>query len=311
MLKYIIYFQLILVSLILLIAFVQPGQSDTDLPNPVGFVNDFDDLLTDRQEEILDSLLTAIEQSTQIEIAIVTIDSVMASEENFEDYTFRLAQHWGVGKVDLDNGILIGVSSTLRKIRIQNGIGIERQLSDEQTKRIIEGYFTPKFREGDYFEGFRIGIISILTHLGFTIDDTIPSVDSENLDSFTLEYFLELCSNKYGFVKDDGSINEYYGDLNLLSKDLGMVYFEVGCGRGGDILEFLVRANANKRNSFDLFIEPGSWYYGKRTNVEKKVGELLVVSEDEIHGEIKLCLEKEFSCCGFEGPIFILRRIYD
>lgn len=156
---------LILVFCLVLTACAQTNEENPKLPEPKGFVNDFEDLLSDEQEEFLDSLIAVYEKETMIEIAIVTLDSPMTSEEEFDNYTLELANHWGVGKKDLDNGVLIGVSSTLRRIRIQNGFGIEEILSDEETQKIIEAYFIPKFKNGDYFEGIKLGTIEIMKKL--------------------------------------------------------------------------------------------------------------------------------------------------
>lgn len=154
-----------MVFCLVLTACGQTNKENSNLPKPKGFVTDFENLLTDRQEEYLDSLITEYEKQTQIEIAIVTIDSSMTSAEKFDNYTLELANYWGVGKKDLDNGVLIGVSSTLRRIRIQNGFGIEEILSDEETKKIIDAFFIPNLKNGDYFEGIKLGTIEIMEKL--------------------------------------------------------------------------------------------------------------------------------------------------
>lgn len=156
---------LLMVFCLVLTACGQTKEENSNLPKPKGFINDFENLLTDQQEEYLDSLITDYEKQAKIEIAIVTIDSSMTSAETFDNYTLELANYWGVGKKDLDNGVLIGVSSTLRRIRIQNGFGIEEILSDEETKKIIDAFFIPNFKNGDYFEGIKLGTIEIMEKL--------------------------------------------------------------------------------------------------------------------------------------------------
>ena len=150
------------------IAFTACGQTNNEnsnLPKPNGFVSDFENLLSDKQKEYLDSLITDYEKQTKIEIAVVTLDSSMTSAETFDNYTLKLANYWGLGKQDLDNGVLIGVSSTLRKIRIQNGFGIEEILSDEETKKIIDAFFIPNFKKGNYFVGIKVGTKEIMKKL--------------------------------------------------------------------------------------------------------------------------------------------------
>jgi uncharacterized protein len=68
---------------------------------------------------------------------------------------------WGVGKIDKHNGILIGISTAKRKIRIDNGSGIVDKLSDQETKAIIDNIIIPLFKKGDYFDGVKNAIEAI------------------------------------------------------------------------------------------------------------------------------------------------------
>ena len=92
---------LVMVFCFVLTACGQTNKENSNLPQPKGFVNDFENLLTDRQEEYLDSLITDYEKQTKIEIAIVTIDSSMTSAEKFDKYTLELANYWGSRKKGL------------------------------------------------------------------------------------------------------------------------------------------------------------------------------------------------------------------
>ena len=136
-----------------------------NIPKPTGYVNDYEKIFSENQEITLDSLIQAIEKQTTIEIAIVTLDSSHTTAEAFDDLTLKIAQQWGIGKKDKDNGILIGLSSSLRKIRIRNGYGIEKVLSNEETKKIMDIYIIPQFKKGNYFEGTRQGILALMDKL--------------------------------------------------------------------------------------------------------------------------------------------------
>lgn len=138
------------------------GQS---LPKPIGFVNDFENIFTDKQEQVLDSLVKNFEKETTIQVAIVTLDSSYTNKSEFDNYTFKLANNWGVGQKDKDNGILIGISSSLRKMRIQNGYGIKKILSDQETKLLIDSLFIPDFKQNNYYDGTKMGIIGLINKL--------------------------------------------------------------------------------------------------------------------------------------------------
>lgn len=127
----------------------------------IGWVNDKEKLFSIEEEKQLDSIITAFEKETTIEIAIVTIDSLHTSKEKFEDFTLRIANKWRVGKPDKANGVLIGLSVGHRAIRIQNGFGIEKLITNEETKTIISNYFTPYFKKEEYFNGMKNGLIAL------------------------------------------------------------------------------------------------------------------------------------------------------
>ena len=135
------------------------------IPPAKGFINDFLQLFSDDQIRTLDSLIAEFERQTTVEIGVATVDSMMVKNKDFEDYTLVMFRMWGVGKKYKNNGILIVIAPDLRRIRIQNGYGIENILSDAETKKIIDSSFIPKFKEGKYFEGTHDGIIAIINKL--------------------------------------------------------------------------------------------------------------------------------------------------
>ena len=126
---------------------------------------------------------------------------------------------------------------------------------------------------------------------------------------FSFNDLVLFSKSKYGFVQKTGKINEYYGDIECKSAEKKIFDFNVGCGRGGDNISLLVKPNAQKSNHFDLYIQKGDIYFGKSITTDKKVGELFIISENQINGNIKLCLEKDAACCGEEGETFVLKKI--
>jgi uncharacterized protein len=128
----------------------------------IGWINDFEHILTSGQIDELDSIIDHFEKETTNEIAIVTIDSSWTTRERFDSFTLDIARKWGIGKKDKKNGILIGISKGLRIIQIQNGYGIEAKLSDAETKKIIDDFILPDFRNANYFEGIKSGLLALM-----------------------------------------------------------------------------------------------------------------------------------------------------
>jgi uncharacterized protein len=135
------------------------------LPQAVGFVNDFEDIFSTGQENFLDSMIRAYEKGTTIQIALITVDTSMISRNDFDKYILQIANAWGVGQKEKNNGIVIGISKGFRTMSIQNGYGIANILSDSETKKIIDTAFIPLFKNGEYFEGVINGLKVIMNKL--------------------------------------------------------------------------------------------------------------------------------------------------
>jgi len=133
-----------------------------NLPKPVSWTNDYENLYSDAEQTKLDSIITEFERDTTFEIGIVTIDTLKTSKENFEKLSLHIAQTWGIGKRGKDNGILIAISKVYRKIRIEHGNGIEKIITEDDMKAIIDNYFIPAFKKEEYFNGTLNGLIEII-----------------------------------------------------------------------------------------------------------------------------------------------------
>ncbi len=132
---------------------------------PIGWVNDYEHILTKNQICLLDSIIATFEKQTTIEIAVLTVDSTFAQPDEFDNMVTTMGRIWGVGKKDVNNGIIIGASSSLKKIRISNGYGIEKVLSDSETKKIIDETIIPEFKNGNFYEGIKEGVLAIIRKL--------------------------------------------------------------------------------------------------------------------------------------------------
>lgn len=114
-------------------------------------VNDYTNTLSLDQVKSLEKKLVTYNKETSSEVAIVMINSLEGYDVS--DYAVRLAENWGIGKRDKDNGVLILVAMQEHKITIQTGYGMEGVLPDAICRRIIEQEMKPSFKENDYYEG--------------------------------------------------------------------------------------------------------------------------------------------------------------
>lgn len=128
------------------------------IPQPIGFVNDFEHLFTASQIQEIDSLLTDYDKRMNAQIALVTLDTSMTNKETLDELALKIGNEWGVGYKGKNNGIVICVSHGCRKMRIQTGFGMQKILPDEEVKQIIDSYFIPEYKNNNYFNGTLRGI---------------------------------------------------------------------------------------------------------------------------------------------------------
>lgn len=126
-----------------------------EIPKPTGHVNDYANVLSASEKQSLESSLRAYKDSTSNEIAIF-IESSSGDEEPFTR-SVDIAENWGVGGEQNDNGILVYVAIADRKMFIQIGRGLEGAIPDALAGRIIDYEIKPHFKEGRYYEGLAAG----------------------------------------------------------------------------------------------------------------------------------------------------------
>ncbi len=131
-----------------------------DFPSPRGYVNDFADILSNEYETKLNAFASELEDKTTSQIAIVTVDSIKPYE--IEDYAVRLFEKWGIGKQGKDNGVLILLAVSDRRVRIEVGYGLEGAIPDAIAKQIIEERMIPFFKQDKYQEGLVSGSLAVM-----------------------------------------------------------------------------------------------------------------------------------------------------
>lgn len=153
------------------------GGSAADYPESIGYVNDYADLLSASQESALNQELGNFDNRTTIEVAVVTVDSI--GSENPQDYAVSLANYWGVGKREKNNGILFLVAMQSHDIWIETGPGLSDQIRDSQIQHIVDNVIIPQFRANRPDLGIINGVHSIISHFeGTTASKAAPKYSS-------------------------------------------------------------------------------------------------------------------------------------
>lgn len=151
-------------------------------PEPVGFVNDFADVLSPAFELDLEAKLASFSANTSLEVAVVTIQSL--EEDTIENYAEKIFKEWGIGKKGEDNGVLFLTAISDRKMRIEVGYGVEGQLNDAKAGRIIRNVIAPEFKNQNYEAGIEKGTNEIIASLKSEV--TSQTTTSEKLPTFSI-----------------------------------------------------------------------------------------------------------------------------
>jgi uncharacterized protein len=83
-----------------------------------------------------------------------------------EEFSIRVAEAWKIGSRKEGNGVLVVVARDDRKIRIEVGQGLEGQLTDAQSSRLIRDVIQPAFRDKRYGDGLYDAGLRILDATG-------------------------------------------------------------------------------------------------------------------------------------------------
>ena len=120
-------------------------------------------MLTPDQRRQLESALASYETRTGSQIAVLLVAST--EPEAIEQYGIRVADAWKLGRVGIDDGVLLLVAKdnpkALRRLRIEAGRGVQGALTDAQSKRILEDTIAPYFRKRDWYGGLHAGVGAI------------------------------------------------------------------------------------------------------------------------------------------------------
>lgn len=125
-----------------------------------GKVVDAADLFDAQYEDDLARKLGRLEQDTRVQFVVATTPDLKG--QAIAVYSLELANAWGIGSIERDDGLLLLVAPNERKVRIEVGYGLEASVKDEEAAQIIADDILPHFRKGDFKAGVREGVDSLI-----------------------------------------------------------------------------------------------------------------------------------------------------
>ena len=140
-----------------------PLHAIVPVPPLQGRVQDLTETLTAEEKTILEQKLADFEKTKGSQVVVLIVPST--EEEAIEQFSIRVAEAWKIGRKGVDDGVILLVAKSDKKLRIEVGYGLEGALPDAICKRIIDEQIVPRFRAGKFAEGITAGVDSILQRI--------------------------------------------------------------------------------------------------------------------------------------------------
>jgi uncharacterized protein len=149
--------------LLLSLVVATPAMAAITFPALPGRVVDQAELLSPAQEAQLNQKLEALQRASSRQLVVATVSSLQ--DNPIEDYGYQLGRAWHIGQQGANNGVILLVAPTEKRVRIEVGYGLEPILPDALSSQIIEQQILPRFRANDYPGGIMAGTDAIIAQL--------------------------------------------------------------------------------------------------------------------------------------------------
>jgi uncharacterized protein len=133
-------------------------------------VTDLTGTLSASERQALEAKLADWEAKTTNQLAVLIVPTT--KPETIEEYSIRVAEAWKTGQKGKDNGALFLVAKNDKQMRIEVGYGLEGELTDVASRRIIGDTVAPLFSNGQFAAGINAGVDRIMAVVGGS--DTAP-----------------------------------------------------------------------------------------------------------------------------------------
>jgi uncharacterized protein len=178
---------LLICGLACLLLAICAAQAALTFPPLTGRVVDDAHVLSADTRDKLTALLAQEEKQTGNQIVVATLPSLQGAA--IEQYGYQLGRAWAIGQKGKNNGTILIVVPSEHKVRIEVGYGLEGDITDAQSRIIIDEFMLPAFRHGDYDGGVTAGTQAIIKVLGgVTLSPSDEDTDQDRGDSHNFSW---------------------------------------------------------------------------------------------------------------------------
>jgi uncharacterized protein len=139
-------------------------QSTNRLPAPTGFVNDYANVIDVESKSRLESLFTTLKAKSNIEFAVVTVDTTKG--EPISDYSLAVAREWSIGPKNPaeGGGLLLMLAIKDRQWRLQVSRSLEKDLPNDVSQKLAEPS-VEFYKAGNYGTGIEKYATALINRL--------------------------------------------------------------------------------------------------------------------------------------------------
>lgn len=141
------------------------------------YIYDEDNIIDDDVENELNKMLVQLEEKTETEFAVISVETLL--NKSIEEYSNDLFNTLGIGKKGEDNGVLLLISRSDTKVRLEIGRGLEGCLNDSKCGRILDDYFVPYRESDEYSKATELTVKAVLSVIATEYDITLDGLDTE------------------------------------------------------------------------------------------------------------------------------------
>lgn len=130
---------------------------------PDGPILDAANVIAPEQQAMLDAKLREYNAATGRAIIVATVPSLDGLP--IETYAQDMAETWGIGGKETENGLLFLIAPDDKELRIHTGRGLQVRMTDIMSGRIIRDVVVPRFKANDMSGGIVAGTDAIVEQL--------------------------------------------------------------------------------------------------------------------------------------------------
>lgn len=118
-------------------------------------IEDLAGVVDSSSKESIESTIRELNKKGIVQISVLVVNSLEGA--NLEEYSMKVAEKWKLGSKEKNNGVLLLIALNDRKMRFEVGSGIEGDLTDLESSRIIRD-MGPYFRKKEFGAGILMAV---------------------------------------------------------------------------------------------------------------------------------------------------------